>query len=254
MSHFINAQRKMRVEVAAKLHLWFAPSPFLPLSSFLCNLPPHTHTRIEILSNIFPHNSPHGTNEATFSLKKMRFARFWMQAACKQPFPIPYFSLCLFYSFYLFPPLPAFFIYPWAYPLTAKTALTSEKVGAGQLIRNSSQSACSADGAYEQRSMALKLKVLRCNYPSSSRYISYIYICIYVYMYVVQLSVIFRCAGQITRRFCLQLSPDSQHVDISCVNQGTLKARNKGSSSSGGKRDGGRREGRSFSSFLAAAH
>lgn len=53
-------------------------------------------------------------------------------------------------------------------------------------------------------------------------------------MYVVQLSVIFRCAGQITRRFCLQLSPDSQHVDISCVNQGTLKAWNKGSSSSSG--------------------
>lgn len=69
-------------------------------------------------------------------------------------------------------------------------------------------------------------------------------------MYVVQLSVIFRCAGQITRRFCLQLSPDSQHVDISCVNQGTLKAWNKGSSS----REGGGREGRSFSSFLAAAH
>lgn len=77
------------------------PSLSLSPSPFLCNLPPHTHTRSEILSNIFLHNSPHGTNEATFSLKKMRFARFWMQAACKQPFPIPYFSVSftLFISF-----------------------------------------------------------------------------------------------------------------------------------------------------------
>lgn len=63
-----------------------------------------THTRSEILSNIFLHNSPHGTNEATFSLKKMRFARFWMQAACKQPFPIPYFSVS--FTLFIFFPLP----------------------------------------------------------------------------------------------------------------------------------------------------
>lgn len=130
---------------------------FLSLSRslFPCNLPPHTHTRSEILSNIFLHNSPHGTNEATFSLKKMRFARFWMQAACKQPFPFPCFSL---FSLSLPLPLSHCLLYlSLAYPLTAKTALTSDKLEAGQqqqqlqLIRNSSQSAWSADGAYEQR-------------------------------------------------------------------------------------------------------
>lgn len=126
------------------------PSLSLSPSPFLCNLPPHTHTRSEILSNIFLHNSPHGTNEATFSLKKMRFARFWMQAACKQPFPIPSISLSLL-LFLSLSPSPCLFYLSVANPLTAKTALTSEKVGAGQLIRNSSQSACSADGAYEQR-------------------------------------------------------------------------------------------------------
>lgn len=204
-----------------------------------------THTRSEILSNIFLHNSPHGTNEATFSLKKMRFARFWMQAACEQPFPHPYFSL--FYSFYLFSPSPCLLYLSWAYPLTAKTALTSEKVEAGQLIRNSSQSACSADGAYEQRWLALKLKVLRCNYPSSSRYISYIH----VYMYVCSTVVCHpplcwpnneAILSAIVSWFaaCRHKLRQSGHVE-------SLEQRQQ-------RQRGGRKGGSSFSSFLAAAH
>lgn len=40
----------------------------------------NTRTQRKFLSNIFLHNSTICTNEATFSLKKMRFVRFWMQA------------------------------------------------------------------------------------------------------------------------------------------------------------------------------
>lgn len=149
MSHFINAQRKMRVEVAAKLHLWFAPSPFLPLSSFLCNLPPpHTHAAKSFQTFFYTIRRTAQMKQHFLSRKcDLRAFECKLRASSPSPFPI-YLSLLLFLSL---SPSPCLFYLSRAYPLTAKTALTSEKVGAGQLIRNSSQSACSADGAYEQR-------------------------------------------------------------------------------------------------------
>lgn len=43
MSHFINAQRKMRVEVAAKLHLWLPLFLSVSLSLSMQFAAPHTH-------------------------------------------------------------------------------------------------------------------------------------------------------------------------------------------------------------------
>lgn len=145
----------------------------LPFSA-ICR-PTHTHAS-KSFQTFFHTIRRTAQMKQHFLSRKCDLRAFECKLRASSPSPSLFLSLLLFLSL---SPSSCLFYLSLAYPLTAKTALTSEKVGAGQLIRNSSQSACSADGAYEQRSMALKLKVLRCNYPSSSRYISYIYTYVY---------------------------------------------------------------------------